>query len=904
MMNILNLSGGLLLKIILREIDDMLKRSKRNLSALLAAIMIFGLIFALPPSAAPAASASSEGLVALAFIIDSNVYTVNGVMTVMDVSPVIIEERTMLPIRFVAEPLGAAVGWDDETQRVTVKLMDTMLELWIGQNFALVNGKSTPIDPNNPNVKPITLNDRTMLPVRFVSESLGCGVGWDEASQQVTITMDLNGASGAQAAAPATGAAQPSQPATDTVQPSPTPPPAAESGSPDEQIVGDELPTPQPQPPEASVPVSRDNMIQMTSKGITKIDMGGISVSKMPIDLIALNDEYEDALSDEKTNERTNFRFPPKPTSPPAQPTNLEIVSNRQQKAPKLTWKDNANNETEYIITRIEMTSSKPTIDISLPKDTTTYTDYDAKPGSVYKYLVRCANANGLSKWYGVTDTALKTIRAYKLGEGNVTDFKTSENKGLDFLGCGYNVFGDYASPDTSKGMKAPVLDYKEMVECREVNKRPYTGADIIVENIENSAYEYCVQRTENANFNIGIMGFSGGIGTNFGSMDSKSSNKYLATLTKHTKLYEYNLADPIYFNYSNYLLPSAKQALNDPNVSPATILDTYGTHVMTSVWLGGRLDYNISTVSQTSESFSSFKINAKASFNIGFVSFGGGYDEDTKDRIMSFNSRTNRNVILYGGTARTGQLFTDPQKAADAMDAWRKSLNNDPTFTDFGGQPLKPIWELCENINRRNAIKAEFDKRAQTQKSLFPVPKYVTNIATYNNNQGEPGWSSTGINVRTIQHPMYLFYYLSENPNYALTDLFLRIYSPNGNWPAHEANSTRSSPWKAVHNDNTAGFFRVGANFRSWMPYSAGGLLLYATTDKTKSPIKTIEIVEFANQPVWEYEHQKDPGWEYVMLQNETKPFNLAPFIRINEKWKDPPAFRNDWVYIRFTRE
>ena len=106
----------------------------------------------------------------------------------MDVSPSIVESRTMMPIRYAATPLGADVGWDDATRKVTVSLGTTKLELWIGQSNALLNGQSVAIDPDNANVKPLIINDRTMLPLRFVTEALGCDVDWDEVNRKVTIT--------------------------------------------------------------------------------------------------------------------------------------------------------------------------------------------------------------------------------------------------------------------------------------------------------------------------------------------------------------------------------------------------------------------------------------------------------------------------------------------------------------------------------------------------------------------------------------------------------------------------------------------------------------------------------------------------------------------------------------------
>jgi hypothetical protein len=106
----------------------------------------------------------------------------------IDVPPQIIEGRTLLPIRWVAEPLGASIGWDANEKKVTVLLKDTIIELWIGKNVARVNGVDTPIDPNNPKVVPMIIQGRTMLPVRFVAENLGCQVDWDANTKTVTIT--------------------------------------------------------------------------------------------------------------------------------------------------------------------------------------------------------------------------------------------------------------------------------------------------------------------------------------------------------------------------------------------------------------------------------------------------------------------------------------------------------------------------------------------------------------------------------------------------------------------------------------------------------------------------------------------------------------------------------------------
>jgi len=115
-------------------------------------------------------------------------FTVNGISNTLDSPPVIKNGRTLLPIRIVIEALNGSVGWDAATKKVTVSLGSNTIELWIGKSIAKVNGINTPIDVTNSQVVPEIINGRTMLPLRFVTENLGCDVKWDGATNTVTIT--------------------------------------------------------------------------------------------------------------------------------------------------------------------------------------------------------------------------------------------------------------------------------------------------------------------------------------------------------------------------------------------------------------------------------------------------------------------------------------------------------------------------------------------------------------------------------------------------------------------------------------------------------------------------------------------------------------------------------------------
>jgi len=126
--------------------------------------------------------------IALILRVGESSFAVNGETRYLDSPPIIKNSRTLVPIRAVVESLGGTVGWDVTERKVTVSLGSTTIELWIGKLIAKVNDINTPIDPANPKVVPEIINSRTMLPLRFVTENLGCDVQWDGTTKTITIT--------------------------------------------------------------------------------------------------------------------------------------------------------------------------------------------------------------------------------------------------------------------------------------------------------------------------------------------------------------------------------------------------------------------------------------------------------------------------------------------------------------------------------------------------------------------------------------------------------------------------------------------------------------------------------------------------------------------------------------------
>ena len=135
----------------------------------------------------------------LRFTIDKNELFDDGNTSTIDSAPVIDNNRTLLPARYVVEPLGGQVFWDGEQRKVTCKLVapdnadteeykENIVELWIDKPTARVNGVEVQIDPDNPDVVTTIINDRTMVPMRFLAESLGCEVEWIAETKEIILT--------------------------------------------------------------------------------------------------------------------------------------------------------------------------------------------------------------------------------------------------------------------------------------------------------------------------------------------------------------------------------------------------------------------------------------------------------------------------------------------------------------------------------------------------------------------------------------------------------------------------------------------------------------------------------------------------------------------------------------------
>lgn len=165
----------------------MLKSSHKSIISFITALVVLCiavLAFYNGHLSGTAYGADTDNVIELT--IDDPNMTVNGETVPIDdegTAPLIVSDRTLVPVRAIMESLGGSVSWDGDTKTASISYNSSTIELTIDNTTAFIDGSEYTLD------SPATIiNGRTMLPIRFVSEGLGFSVDWDSSSRTITIT--------------------------------------------------------------------------------------------------------------------------------------------------------------------------------------------------------------------------------------------------------------------------------------------------------------------------------------------------------------------------------------------------------------------------------------------------------------------------------------------------------------------------------------------------------------------------------------------------------------------------------------------------------------------------------------------------------------------------------------------
>ena len=156
--------------------------NKKLIAAILAATTTL--------SAAPFALAENDentnDKVEIAFNVGDSILKINGIETEVETPYVTENNTTLVPLRVITEAFGAKVDWDGDTQKITLTYPAVNIELQIGNIVATVNDHTETLLES----PALSENGVTMVPLRFISETFGATVGYDNDTQAILVTKE------------------------------------------------------------------------------------------------------------------------------------------------------------------------------------------------------------------------------------------------------------------------------------------------------------------------------------------------------------------------------------------------------------------------------------------------------------------------------------------------------------------------------------------------------------------------------------------------------------------------------------------------------------------------------------------------------------------------------------------
>jgi len=302
---------------------------------------------------------------------------------------------------------------------------------------------------------------------------------------------------------------------------------------------------------------------------------------------------------------------------------------------------------------------------------------------------------------------------------GPFSPIDNTENiRGIDNLGSGYDVFETFA--DIAK-VKATILDYKAL------------NADGLVEmkDLEHSSFHTTsgttvTEYTSSLSVSVGLSGsymfFSGSVKTNF------SQNRYCydsySFATHHSMINKYQLRLPADWDANDlkpYLTSQARAKLNDASIPASEIFRIYGTHCLTGIIVGGRLDYSVSARTRDLKENVSIGVYAEASFSIGLGSGSINTSVISETDYNKFATSMEKHLEVYGGSSELGQHIINK----DDYDAWIGSVGNNLVFCNHTQNGLIPVWYFCENASRKDELETAYATWAIDRAiPVFPAPR------------------------------------------------------------------------------------------------------------------------------------------------------------------------------------
>jgi len=152
---------------------------------ILSLFLSFVLIFSNLTFAAAENGKDKQDKIEISFKVGDDTLLINGKPQTVE-KPYVINGTTLVPLRVITEAFGSEVNWNGEEKSITLKYEDVTIYLVIGQKTAKVNEHEETL-LEAPQLSP---NGVTMVPLRFITETFGATVSYDEQKAQITVVKE------------------------------------------------------------------------------------------------------------------------------------------------------------------------------------------------------------------------------------------------------------------------------------------------------------------------------------------------------------------------------------------------------------------------------------------------------------------------------------------------------------------------------------------------------------------------------------------------------------------------------------------------------------------------------------------------------------------------------------------
>ncbi|KND04553.1 uncharacterized protein SPPG_00278 [Spizellomyces punctatus DAOM BR117] len=295
---------------------------------------------------------------------------------------------------------------------------------------------------------------------------------------------------------------------------------------------------------------------------------------------------------------------------------------------------------------------------------------------------------------------------------------------GSDFVGCGYNVLRGFYADATSCGARLFQLDKDgfEQVEIARgylfskpklITEHPAIGTQFWTAS-GTSIKEFVSQVNSRTKIEGEYNFFSGSIESDFGQSTAENSQMSFSKVQYNVDLYTLQL--PPSSTASKLVDPKVQTDID--NMDPFQLFNTYGTHYVASLVMGGRAVYTSSTNKFDFSSKFSLDIVAKASYKALTGSISAEEELKFRNDIRSFNENSTTHLRTTGGSPGLGG-DSFPEHAND----WAKSVIDYIAFVDFlDFNSLQPIWGLASTPARSDALHKAFAEYCEKYQEHYVV--------------------------------------------------------------------------------------------------------------------------------------------------------------------------------------